>query len=442
MKVPESYTNENERLKILDSYSIMDSLPEEDYDNLTKLAAQICNTPISLITLLDDKRQWFKSHHGLGVSETEKDFAFCSHAIHEEENLLIIEDARMDERFYNNPLVTGDPNVIFYAGIPLRNESGFPLGTLCVIDHQPHKLNEGQIEALSILSRQVMNLLELRKSKLSLEKVLEQQLQFSGILEKEVEKRTKELMDTNMKLERSNLDLESFNYISSHDLQEPLRKIQTFATLIGDSEKENLTEKGKYYFEKIHLGASRMRELIDDLLAYSTLDKPDQIGRNSNLKKMIDDLREDFHERLSNLGGSLVCSGSCEIIVVPFYFRQVLFNLILNSIKFAKPGEPILIDINGKHVKGKDVDHNLNNEELYCHLIITDNGIGFDNIHADKIFDIFQRLHPREKYAGNGMGLAIVKKIIQKLEGVITVKSVLGKGTTFEIFLPVQAKSK
>ncbi|MER3329975.1 MAG: GAF domain-containing protein, partial [Candidatus Kapaibacterium sp.] len=163
---PVDHIKENERLKELESFSILDTLPEEDYDNLTAIAAQICGTPISLVSLLDDKRQWFKSHHGLGVSETPKEFAFCAHAINDNDKVFMIKDAREDERFYDNPLVTDEPFVIFYAGIPLVTDDGLPLGTLCVIDHEPKVLSQSQIDALKALSEQVMNLLRLRKSKM------------------------------------------------------------------------------------------------------------------------------------------------------------------------------------------------------------------------------------------------------------------------------------
>ena len=127
-------------------------------------------TPISLISLLDDTRQWFKSHHGLGASETPKEMAFCAHAINDKNRPLIVQDSRNDIRFFDNPLVTDDPNVIFYAGMPLVTSNGFPLGTLCVIDNEPKTINENQIKALKALANQLTQILELRKSKIELEK--------------------------------------------------------------------------------------------------------------------------------------------------------------------------------------------------------------------------------------------------------------------------------
>lgn len=159
---PDIPKNEEQRLNALKEYQVLDTLPEQLYDDITLLASQICNTPISLISLIDDSRQWFKSHHGLGVDHTPKNIAYCAHAINEPEKLMEVEDALKDERFHDNPLATGEPFVRFYAGMPLVDENGFALGTLCVIDHKPRKLNDAQKESLKALSRQVLALLKLR----------------------------------------------------------------------------------------------------------------------------------------------------------------------------------------------------------------------------------------------------------------------------------------
>lgn len=166
MKKPQVPSNEIERLKELDSYDIIGEIEDFNYDFLTQMASQICDAKISLISLVADDKQWFLSHHGLTTRQTDKEFAFCAHAINKPEELFIIEDARKDVRFHDNPLVTGNPEVVFYAGVPLVNENGFPLGTLCVIDNQPKVLNEQQIQSLKMLAKQAMNLLELhRKSR-------------------------------------------------------------------------------------------------------------------------------------------------------------------------------------------------------------------------------------------------------------------------------------
>lgn len=160
---------EEKRVDTLRSYHILDSLPESDYDDLTQLAAQICQAPIALISLVDESRQWFKSNHGLNLRETPREFSFCGHAITQPDQTLIIPDARVDERFSQNPLVTGDPHIVFYAGAPLVDENGIALGSLCVIDQQTRQLTESQLSSLKILSKQVIRLLQLRKQTLALQ---------------------------------------------------------------------------------------------------------------------------------------------------------------------------------------------------------------------------------------------------------------------------------
>lgn len=144
MKPADIPENELERLKVLRTYNLLDTLPDEDYDAITKIAATICNTPIALISIIDENRQWFKSRHGFNTTETSRDFAFCAHSILNPDELLIINDARKDNRFHDNPLTAGDHNVVFYAGAPLNSLEGYPLGTLCVIDNEPKDLNENQ----------------------------------------------------------------------------------------------------------------------------------------------------------------------------------------------------------------------------------------------------------------------------------------------------------
>lgn len=161
---------EANRLRALRSYNILDTLTEEDYEHITYLASTICEVPIAVISFVDEKRQWFKSRLGLEPAETHRDYSFCAHAINTPQEFLIVENAHEDDRFKNNPLVTGDPNIVFYAGVPLISEEGYGLGTVCVIVNQPRQLSEGQLKSLRILSSHVMSLLETRRSNAELEK--------------------------------------------------------------------------------------------------------------------------------------------------------------------------------------------------------------------------------------------------------------------------------
>ncbi|NCD70134.1 ATP-binding protein [Mucilaginibacter agri] len=169
MAITPSSPNEQERLAALQSYQILDTEAEKDYDDLTTLASAICQVPIALISFVDDERQWFKSHHGLAASETPVEQSFCAHAIASTHDIMIVEDAHKDDRFKDNPLVTGEPNITFYAGIPLVNEDGYSLGTLCVIDPKPKILSTQQLNALRIVAKQVMDKLELRRKLQTLE---------------------------------------------------------------------------------------------------------------------------------------------------------------------------------------------------------------------------------------------------------------------------------
>ena len=160
-------SNESARLEALSQYKILDTAPEQAFDDLTRLAAQICETPIALVSLVDARRQWFKSKVGLDVQETPRDVAFCAHALHKPK-VFIVPDTLADERFATNPLVTSAPNIRFYAGVPLITPEGYPLGTLCVIDYVPRQLSNWQIEALYALARQTVTQLELRRNLASL----------------------------------------------------------------------------------------------------------------------------------------------------------------------------------------------------------------------------------------------------------------------------------
>ena len=161
--------NEAERLRALKRYNIMDTLPEQVYDDLTQLAAHICDVPIALISLIDEDRQWFKSTVGLDARETPRDLAFCAHALLQPGQSLVVEDAREDPRFADNSLVTGELGIRFYAGAPVVTPDHFALGTLCVIDRQPRRLSPGQLSALQALSRQLASQLDLRLQKAQLE---------------------------------------------------------------------------------------------------------------------------------------------------------------------------------------------------------------------------------------------------------------------------------
>jgi light-regulated signal transduction histidine kinase (bacteriophytochrome) len=238
-------------------------------------------------------------------------------------------------------------------------------------------------------------------------------------------------------LEQINKELQSFTYISSHDLQEPLRKIQTFASLIVDKELNNLSENGKDKFLRIQSAAQRMQTLINDLLSYSRTNVQERIFEKTDLSEIINAVREDLKEELEQKNGVIENNESQVVNIIPFQFRQLIYNLASNSVKFAQSDTPPHIKIISTLGKGKLFENDLlSPEKNYCHISISDNGIGFDQQYNKKIFDVFQRLHGRELYNGTGIGLAIVKKIVENHNGFISAKGEVNKGATFDIYIP------
>jgi PAS domain S-box-containing protein len=251
-------------------------------------------------------------------------------------------------------------------------------------------------------------------------------------------KKSKDILEQkNAELEKMNTELQSFAYISSHDLQEPLRKIQTFTNYIIDSEKDNLSEKGKDYFGRMQTSAARMRQLIDDLLAYSRASDTTVQFENVNLNKFINEIKSDFLEDTNLQDATIEVIAPCNATVISFQFRQLISNLISNALKFKKSNVPSHIKITCKIVKGSKLIHQKMEEERnYCHIKIADNGIGFENRYSEKIFEVFQRLHGKAEYDGTGIGLAIVKKIVDNHHGIITAIGKKDKGAIFDLYLP------
>lgn len=262
-------------------------------------------------------------------------------------------------------------------------------------------------------------------------------------LNKIVADRTQELLIKNEELEIKNKELESFTFISSHDLQEPLRKIQTFASKILDNEFKNLSDKGKDYFKRMRSAASRMQRLIDDLLDFSRIKAGDRNFEKINLNKIIDEVVNEISDEMDGKNVSLQIEQLINLTIIPFQFKQLLSNLILNSIKFAKATEPSKIKIDGKKVFLNKLSDSValssirERGRMYYNITITDNGIGFDPHYNERIFEVFQRLHSKEEYAGTGIGLAIVKKIVDNHEGFITATGRPGVGASFDIYVPL-----
>ena len=238
-------------------------------------------------------------------------------------------------------------------------------------------------------------------------------------------------------LKKKNMELDAFTYISSHDLQEPLRKIQTFANLILSNEYGNLSEDGKAKFDRILYACNRMRELINSLLTFSRATLVDRRFEAVDLNAIIKDVKEALQENLKDKGATITTDFHDTAKVIPFQFVQLMENLIHNAIKFAKTDIPLEISIKSRMVYGTDLKiENLSQEINYCHISFGDNGIGFEPQHNEKIFGVFQKLHGRDLYEGTGIGLAIVKKIVENHNGHINAVGEPMQGATFNIYIP------
>lgn len=247
-----------------------------------------------------------------------------------------------------------------------------------------------------------------------------------------------QLKSMNKELEITNTELSSFNHVTSHDLQEPLRKIETFISRLEDKERENLSDSGKLYLDKIGVSANNMRRLIQDLLLFSQTNKTERAFERTSLQDMVHDVLLDLDQDLDSKNGSVkIKSKLPEVTCIPFQIRQLFVNLIGNSIKYAKEGRPLMVEIFHSIYIPTESENNVLPFSKYHEIIIKDNGIGFEQQYSDKIFELFERLHQKNQFSGSGIGLAICKKIIDNHSGHIVAEGLPGEGATFHIYLPV-----
>lgn len=245
------------------------------------------------------------------------------------------------------------------------------------------------------------------------------------------------LNQKNLELERSNKELIEFNYAASHDLQEPLRKIQTFISRISELEADNLSEKGKSYLDRIVNSSTRMRVLIDDLLQYSRTNKSDALFAEIDLNTVLEEVKSEFSETIEDNRATINAPKLPVIKGISYQIHQLFANLIGNSIKYKKPDEDPTITITYELVKTKE-DNILDESHSQFHKIVfKDNGIGFEQEHAEKIFLLFNRLHGKAEYPGTGVGLAICKKIISNHNGYIKAIGTPNEGARIIIYIPV-----
>ncbi len=234
-------------------------------------------------------------------------------------------------------------------------------------------------------------------------------------LEHQVKLRTKELNMANEELLKSNAELAQFAYVASHDLQEPLRKIQTFSNRIIESENNKLSDRGADYFNRIQSASQRMQQLIIDLLSFSRANTSEKHFERTDLNAILKTVQDQLHESIRIKKATISADKLPVIPVIAYQFEQLLTNIISNALKFSRQDTEPLIQVGYALAEGNELDFfNVNAEKKYHHFTISDNGIGFNDEYNQRIFQVFQRLHGRDKYDGTGIGLAIVKKIVEK----------------------------
>jgi len=387
---------EAQRLGALDTYDIFDTESEQEFDDLAALASTICDVPIALITFIGADRQTFKSHFGTDLTENRREMSFCNHAIASTDDVMVVPDARLDDRFSDNPVVTGITQISFYAGVPIINEDGFALGTICVYDQKANSLSPNQVKALKSLAKQVMDKLELRRKIRQLEK-------------------------TNHELLNSNVLIQKFASMAAHDIKNPLSNV-----LLGSQALKIRYEKQQYEgcLKLIDLNISstqNLLQLVDEMLEYSKspsslLVNKREFSLNGLLKKIINMQIIPKGIKIS------IPEENYEIFTSLIAFDQIILNLLSNAIRYNDKQEGL-------------IDIRFEQDDEYYKLEMEDNGTGIPAQYHEKIFTSNFTLGQtdRNQQKGTGIGLSTVKDLVTALNGSINVTSAPGTGSTFSI---------
>jgi signal transduction histidine kinase len=400
MKNPEIPLNEAERLKALIDLDLLDSESNKRLSNLTYLASTITDCEVSLISLIDSDRQWFLAKHGTTLTESSREISFCGHAINQDE-IFEIENTLEDERFIDNPLVTDDPSIRFYAGKPLKTSGGFNIGTLCVIDRKPKKLNIIQKKQLEIISDEIMHIIEATSKSNRI-----------------------------IQMAASNT---AFVSSMSHELRTPLTSVLGYVDVLEKELKSVMNPSIQSTLETLKSNSSFLLELIGDILDFSKLESNKIIQK----KKMFS--TKNFFKQTHNLVAIHATNNKVQFKMtistnVPnristdsTLLKQILINLLSNAIKFSK----------GKTVDFK-VDFNKDKKKLVVDVV--DTGIGMNALESARIFQPFEQANSeiQKEFKGTGLGLAITKEITSLLGGTIElVRTKPNEGTHFRFELPI-----
>lgn len=327
-------------------------------------------------------------------------------------------------------------NLQSYISVPIIRQDGSFFGTLCAIDPKPNSLTIFKVREMFNLFAELIafHLTAIEQAAENKKKLTEKSnlLKKTERLKSDVEEK---LIEKNISLEKMNSELEAFNYISSHDLQEPLRKIQLFTDKIENEEANNLSEKGKEAFQKIRTSAFRMQALINDLLLYSRTKFDERKFELKDLNSIANDVIKDLQEEVKTQSVNFDIKDLGSLKIIDFQFRQLLYNLISNSLKFASADRNLIVTVSSKIITGEF--NKLSPLTKYHQITVSDNGIGFDQSYSEKIFGLFQALHTKP-LKSTGIGLTIVKRIVENHKGFIKAEGILDQGATFNIFIPIE----
>lgn len=412
--------NERERLEALLEYAGLDAMSEREFDDLTQIAAYICKTPVALITLIDDSKQRCKSQHGAIVPDIPRDISFCSHTILRDDS-LVVADLTKDFRFADNPIVTGELAVRFYAGAPLITLEGHKLGALCVLDFKARNLDDAQIQTLEALARQVVHLFEQRRAL----KRLESKRHLLQLATEEANQavRVKSEFLANM----------------SHEIRTPMNGIIGMTQLLVEAGLDH-EHTGK--LEIIRDCGQTLLSLINDLLDFSKLESGNVEFENLpfNVKASVERTAALFKPLAEKKGIQL----KVEVApTIPTWISgdvtrltQVMNNLLSNAVKFTAHG--------AVHVKLDSVVESRSQQRHLIHVTVQDTGIGVPVELQGRLFQSFSQVDASitRRFGGTGLGLAICRSLCEKMGGRIWLTSEAGQGSKFEFtFSAVQVES-
>lgn len=402
---------ESSRLCALYDCGVLDTAPETSFDDLTRLITRICGVPMALVSLVDADRQWFKSRVGVEDTETPREISFCAHVVAQGRR-LIIEDASRDPRFSDSPLVSGAPHIRFYAGVPMRTSDGHTLGSFCVLDNKPRKLDPWQLEALEALARQASSQLELRRAVRRLDSA-RAEIDRARVLAKKANQAKSEFL-ANM----------------SHEMRTPLSAILGFADLLHGHELSG--EAAGEGLNTIRRSAEHLMALINDLLDLAKIEAG-ELALNSSAFNPWDALRDGtalVRSKAETKGLSLLLqkgegvpdlvSGDATRV------RQALAHVLSNAVKFTERGA-VHARIDG--AAGRLV------------FTVEDSGIGMSPDELGRLFKPFSQADgsPSRRFGGAGLGLSLTKRLVETMGGTIEAESQPQRGTTLTITLPLPA---